>query len=98
MNLLFNSSIVNCFLDCKYSNIFKSINSDKIGIRTIPSKCKNNSYETGTIRTTGGGLSRFFDVQNQQFSHITCDNCGYTEFFKRRSGGLGNVLDMFLGG
>lgn len=61
-------------------------------------KCKNSSYETGTIRTTGGGFSRFFDVQNQQFSHITCENCGYTEFFKRRSGGLGNVLDMFLGG
>ncbi|MQF66434.1 hypothetical protein FIM09_04960, partial [SAR202 cluster bacterium AC-647-P02_OGT_505m] len=50
------------------------------------------------IRTTGGGLSRFLDVQNQQFSHITCENCGYTEFFKRRSGRAGNILDMFLGG
>ncbi len=61
-------------------------------------KCHNESYETGTIRTTGGGLSRFLDVQNQQFSHITCENCGYTEFFKRRSGRAGNILDMFLGG
>ena len=43
-------------------------------------KCHNGSYETGTIRTTGGGLSRFLDIQNQQFSHITCDSCGYTEF------------------
>ena len=61
-------------------------------------KCQNTSYETGTIRTTGGGFSRFFDVQNQQFSHITCDNCGFTEFFKRRSGKMGNILAMFMGG
>ena len=61
-------------------------------------QCQNESYETGTIRTTGGGLSRFLDVQNQQFSHITCENCGYTELFKRRSGKAGNILDMFLGG
>jgi|TARA_B110000263_G_C15287050_1_gene501362 predicted nucleic-acid-binding Zn-ribbon protein len=61
-------------------------------------KCHNGAYETGTIRTTGGGLSRFLDIQNQQFSHITCANCGYTEFFKRRAGMAGNILDMFLGG
>ena len=61
------------------------------------SKCHNTSYETGTIRTTGGGFSRFFDVQNQKFSHITCDNCGYTEFFKRKGSRAGNILDMFIG-
>ena len=61
-------------------------------------KCQNESYETGEIRTTGGGLSRFLDVQNQKFTHITCVNCGYTEFFKRQSGKIGNILDMFIGG
>ncbi len=61
-------------------------------------KCQNTAYETGTIRTTGGGLSRFLDIQNQKFSHITCNSCGYTEFFKRRSGMGGNILDMFMGG
>ena len=61
-------------------------------------KCENQPYETGEIRTTGGGLSRFFDVQNQKFSHITCENCGFTEFFKRRSGKAGNIMALFLGG
>ena len=61
-------------------------------------KCSNNSYETGEIRTTGSGLSRFLNLQNQKFAHITCDTCGYTEFFKRRSRGAGNILDLFLGG
>ncbi len=28
-------------------------------------KCLNSSYETGEIRTTGSGLSRFLDLQNQ---------------------------------
>ena len=31
-------------------------------------KCPNKEYETGTIRTTGGGFSRFLDIQNQKFS------------------------------
>ena len=61
-------------------------------------KCANQTYETGEIRTTGSGLSRFFDVQNQKFSHITCESCGFTEFFKRRAGKAGNILDLFLGG
>ena len=61
-------------------------------------KCSNNSFETGEIRTTGSGLSRFLDLQNQKFAHITCDSCGYTEFFKRRGGRAGNILDLFMGG
>ena len=61
-------------------------------------KCSNNSFETGEIRTTGSGLSRFLDLQNQKFAHITCDSCGYTEFFKRRGGRAGNILDLFTGG
>ena len=70
---------------------------ENIGDYECP-KCQNTEYETGTIRTTGGGLSRFLDIQNQQFSHITCNNCGYTEFFKRRAGKVGNIIDMFMGG
>lgn len=61
-------------------------------------KCSNSSFETGEIRTTGAGLSRFLDLQNQKFAHITCDSCGYTEFFKRGGGRAGNILDLFMGG
>ncbi len=61
-------------------------------------KCHCDRFEQGVIRTTGDGLSRFFDIQNQRFSHITCSGCGYTEFFKRVVNTADSVLDLFLGG
>ena len=45
-------------------------------------KCGNNSYYTGEIRTTGGFLSKIFDVQNKKFTHVTCKHCKYTEFYQ----------------
>ena len=61
-------------------------------------KCHNDQFEQGVIRTTGDGLSRCFDIQNQKFSHITCSEGGYTEFFKRVVSTSDNILDLFLGG
>jgi len=58
-------------------------------------KCKNDSYETDEIRTTGGFLTKFFNIQNKKFTAITCTKCKYTEFYKGQSSMLGNVLDFF---
>ena len=41
-------------------------------------KCNNNSYTTDEFRATGGGFSRFFDVQNKKFPPVVLP-CGYTE-------------------
>ena len=58
-------------------------------------KCGEAQYQTGELRTTGSGLSRFFNIQNQKYATISCKACGYTELYRRDGGGMGNVLDFF---
>jgi len=58
-------------------------------------KCGNTQYEVGEIRTTGGMLSKIFDVQNKKFTTVTCKKCSYTEIYKADSSMLGNVFDFF---
>lgn len=59
------------------------------------SKCGNKSYEEGEIRVAGGFWSRIFDVQNKKYVSISCNKCGFTEFYKSGSSKSGNVLDFF---
>lgn len=61
-------------------------------------KCQNQAHTVGEIRTTGGWLSKLFDVQNKRFSTVTCDRCSYTELYAAKQGALGNVFDIFMGG
>ncbi len=61
-------------------------------------KCNNNSYTTDEFRATGGGFSRFFDVQNKKFTTVSCSQCGYTEIYRGDTSKWGNVADFFLGG
>lgn len=64
----------------------------------VCAKCGGTHYESDEIRTTGGGFSRFFDVQNRKFIVVSCSQCGYCELYKRNSSGLGNVADFLFGG
>ncbi len=57
-------------------------------------KCNHRKAEIDTIRTTGNGFSRFFDIQNRKFTAVTCTNCGYTELYRMKTGSGGNVLDF----
>ena len=58
-------------------------------------KCHSTGYKTGEIRTTGSGLSRFLNLQNQKFTAISCDKCGYTDLFRTDGGGkIGNIFDV----
>ncbi len=59
--------------------------------------CQNTSYTKDKIRVSGV-LSRFFDVQNKQFTTISCTKCGHTQFFKNTSSMGGNIIDFFFGG
>ncbi len=61
-------------------------------------KCQNKSYTSEEIRTTGGGFSRFFDVQNKKFLTVSCTECGFTEMYRANTSRLGNIADFFLGG
>jgi len=58
-------------------------------------KCKSIECRTGEIRTTGSGVSRFLNLQNQKYSTVSCSQCGYTELYRMDgSGKLGNILDV----
>ena len=58
-------------------------------------KCGNLEFKTGEIRVAGGFWSKIFDVQASRYSAVTCEKCGYTEFFKGKSSKLGSVFDFF---
>ena len=58
-------------------------------------KCHSTNFEEGKISTTGSGLSKFFNMQNNRFVTISCTKCGYTELFKGdKSGVLSNIFDV----
>ena len=58
-------------------------------------KCDHKDYDVGEVRVSGGFWSRIFDVQNKKYSTVSCEKCGYTEFYKGSSSTLGNIFDFF---
>ncbi|HIM81087.1 MAG TPA: GTP-binding protein [Dehalococcoidia bacterium] len=44
-------------------------------------KCSVTEYKAGETRTTGSGLSRFLNLQNQRFATSSCANRSYTEMY-----------------
>ena len=60
-------------------------------------KCNTTEFKSGEIRTTGSGISRFFNLQNQKFLTASCTNCGYTELFRADGSGVGNLFDILSG-
>ncbi|WP_440998985.1 zinc ribbon domain-containing protein [Fodinibius sp. SL11] len=58
-------------------------------------KCSNRTFETGQVAGTGGAFSKFFNIQNQKFTTLTCTRCLYTELYKTDTSTLSNVLDFF---
>jgi predicted nucleic-acid-binding Zn-ribbon protein len=58
-------------------------------------KCGNEQTEVDQISTAGSGLSKYFDIQNRNFTVISCTDCGYSELYKGQSSG--NAADIFLG-
>ncbi len=58
-------------------------------------KCEGTQYEAGEIRTTGSGISRFLNLQNQRFATVSCTGCGYTEVYRMEAGGtVGKIFDI----
>ncbi len=60
-------------------------------------KCHNAVCETGEIRASGGGISAYLNMENKKFATVTCNQCGYTEFYRGNVSGLAKLFD-FLGG
>ena len=60
-------------------------------------KCGGQEFRNDKIRTTGDGLSRFMNLQNQKYHARSCCQCGFTEFWRAQASTAGNVLDLLLG-
>ncbi|WP_077310454.1 zinc ribbon domain-containing protein [Terribacillus halophilus] len=60
-------------------------------------KCGGSEITQKEVAMTGTGLSKLFDVQNNQFLVISCKACGYSEFYNKKSSQGSNLLDLFFG-
>jgi predicted nucleic-acid-binding Zn-ribbon protein len=60
-------------------------------------KCGHEETDVGTISTTGGGLSKMFDIQTNSFKVVSCTNCGYSELYRDHTSGSSDIVDVFLG-
>ncbi|HWL25655.1 MAG TPA: zinc ribbon domain-containing protein [Ureibacillus sp.] len=61
-------------------------------------KCGSTNATTKEVAMTGTGLSKMFDIQHNQFVVVCCENCGYSEFYNKKSSTGSNILDLFFGG
>jgi len=60
-------------------------------------KCNNRQYRTEKVSTTGGFLTKIFNIQTLKFTAVICTQCTYTEFYRTKSSQLENVFDFFTG-
>ena len=47
------------------------------------------------VSMTSGGMSKFFNVQNQKFYVITCYKCSFSEFYRADVKAWENIIDFF---
>lgn len=60
-------------------------------------KCGSTDADKKEVAMSGTGLSKMFDVQNNQFIVVSCKSCGYSEFYNKKSSAGSNILDFFFG-
>ena len=60
-------------------------------------KCGHTGTDVGEISTTGGGISKMFDIQTNSFTVVSCANCGYSELYREATAGASDFVDIFLG-
>jgi uncharacterized protein len=61
-------------------------------------KCWSTDAAQKEVAMTGNGISKMLDIQHNKFLVIYCKNCGYSEFYNKKSSTGGNILDLFFGG
>jgi uncharacterized protein len=61
-------------------------------------KCGSRDAGKKEVAMTGTGLSKMFDIQNNQFVVVYCKKCGYSEFYNKEASAGSNILDLFFGG
>lgn len=61
-------------------------------------KCGSMDAGTKDVAMTGAGLSKMFDIENNQFVVVFCRKCGYSEFYNKEASVASNIIDLFFGG
>ena len=57
-------------------------------------KCNHHEHEVGQFAATGGGITRFFNIQSKKFSTVSCKRCHFTEIYKTKTSKLANIFDF----
>ncbi|MGN1401571.1 MAG: zinc ribbon domain-containing protein [Bacillus sp. (in: firmicutes)] len=60
-------------------------------------KCGSKDASQKEVATTGTGMSKLFDIQHNHFIVVSCNQCGYSEFYNKKSSTGSNLLDLFFG-
>ncbi|CAM5795242.1 MULTISPECIES: zinc ribbon domain-containing protein [Brevibacillus] len=60
-------------------------------------KCGGTSATVTEMSATGGTLSRVLNMQYQRFDVVSCNGCGYSEFYRKDASLPRDVLDLFFG-
>lgn len=66
------------------------------------SRCEHKECATKRLSMSGSGLSRLFDVQNNFYLAVACQQCGLTNFYdmnllEERGGVTSAVIDLMFG-
>lgn len=59
-------------------------------------KCGMKETTVKNVSMAGSGLSKIFDIEHNNFVAISCNNCGYTEFYKDKGNSTANIIDLFF--
>ena len=57
-------------------------------------KCSYKTYKLRESKAAGGFFSKIFGIQNPKYTSVTCARCTFTEFYKTKTSGIGNVFDF----
>jgi hypothetical protein len=74
---------------------------DRLASKFVCTKCGSTGAEVRRFAATGTGITRFLDIQHNQFVAVSCKNCGYTEIYNPEilegKDNLGDIIDMIFG-
>lgn len=60
-------------------------------------KCNGESCTVGELRAAGGLVSSVLDVSANKFKYVSCETCGYTEFYRADLSSGAQIFDFLVG-
>lgn len=65
--------------------------------RWVCPKCQHVGADAGQSRQSSGALASLFDVEGLRFTTLSCNRCGYTEFYRADKSTLESIFDFGIG-